>query len=61
MNQRVVRLRKEARTEPDVGAPLVPRTPISAKNRIHLAAFALLVVLPTVAAMIYLFGFASDQ
>lgn len=61
MNQRVVRLRKEARTEPDVGAPLIPRAPISARSRVHLAAFALLVVLPTVAALIYLFGFASDQ
>jgi capsular polysaccharide transport system permease protein len=61
MNQRVVRLREEARTEPEADTALVPRVQVRKKRGAHLAAFVLLAVLPTLAAAIYLFGFASDQ
>ncbi|SKA25871.1 capsular polysaccharide transport system permease protein [Enhydrobacter aerosaccus] len=63
MNTAVIRLRKQTPSEAAAavieGQAKPPRTRI--KGRGHLISFLLLVLLPTVVVLIYLFGFASDQ
>ena len=61
MSQRVIQLRKETVEEPDLLARPMPAVRRKRGVRGHLLAFLLLAFVPTVAAGVYLYGFAADQ
>lgn len=61
MSQRVIQLRKETVEEPDLLARPMPAVRRKRGVRGHLLAFLLLACVPTVAAGVYLYGFAADQ